>query len=130
MGKKKSERVLKVSRENRERLAKMYACSERMVVKALCFESISLLAKRIQYTARKEMGAWVEAAVPEEEILYDTMDNGERFMRQYFSNGAVLEINLITGNGWIRFKGEKKLPHDNVLLTDIPHMQEIAKSMK
>lgn len=72
MGKKKSARIIKVSAENREKLAKMFDCSERMVMKGLCFESISLLAKKIQYTALKEMGGWIEAAVPEEEIFYDT----------------------------------------------------------
>ena len=130
MGKKKSARIIKVSAENREKLAKMFDCSERMVMKALCFESISLLAKRIQYIAREEMGGWIEAAVPEEEIFYDTMENGERFMRQYFGNGAVIEISLATGGGKITFKGEPRYSYEEVLVSDIPTLQNYARNLK
>lgn len=130
MGKKKSARIIKVSAEKREKLAKMFDCSERMVMKGLCFESISLLAKKIQYTALKEMGGWIEAAVPEEEIFYDTMENGERFMRQYFGNGAVIEISLTTGNGTISFKGEPRYSYEEVLVSDIPTIQDYARNLK
>ena len=130
MGKKKSARIIKVSLENRRRLEKMFECSERMVMKALCYESQTLLARRIQHTAREEMGGWIEAAVPEDTIFYDTHEGGERFMRQYFANGAVLEISLLTGDGKISFKGEPRYSCEEVLVSDIPTLQNYARDLR
>ena len=108
MAKTKSTRTIKVSKENNAKLARMFNCTERMIYKALCFESETLLALKIRNVARKEMGGWVEAAVPEDEIFYDTVDSGDRFMRQYFNNGAVLEVSMTTGEGVVRFKGSPR----------------------
>ena len=130
MAKTQSARTIKVSKESKAKFAKLFNCTERMVYKALCFESQTLLARKIQYVARRDYGGWVEAAVPEAEIFYDTMDNGERFMRQYFNNGAVFSVSFKTGEGVVTFKGEPRLRYDQVLLTRIPQIQEIAKSMK
>ena len=101
-----------------------------MVYKALCFECQTLLARKIQYVARKEMGGWVEAAVPESEIFYDTMEDGERFMRQYFNNGAVFQVSFKTGEGVVMFKGVPRLHYDQVLMTRIPQIQDLARSMR
>ena len=130
MAKVKSVRTIKVSKENKARLAKLFGCTERMVYKALCFESQTLLARKIQHVARQEMGGWVEAAVPEDEIFYDTMDSGERFMRQYFNNGAVLEISMTTGEGVVRFKGSPRYRYEEVLVSDIPTIQNYARNLK
>lgn len=126
MEKTKSSRTIKVSNENKAKLAKLFGCSERMVYKALCFESETMLARKIRHVARTEMGGWVEAAVPEEEMFYDTMESGERVMRQYFGNGAVLEISLETGIGVVTFKGENVKHFDKVYVDDIPGIQSIA----
>ena len=115
MARRKSARTIKVTSESKKKLAKMFNCTERMVYKALCFECQTLLARKIQYVARKEMGGWVEAAVPEAEIFYDTMDSGERFMRQYFNNGAVLEVSMKTGTGTVFFKGSPRYRYNEVL---------------
>ena len=130
MTKTKSARTIKVSKEDKARLAKMFNCTERMVYKALCFECQTLLARKIQYVARKEMGGWVEAAVPEDEIFYDTMDDGERLMRQYFNNGAVLEVSMTTGEGLVRFKGSPRYRYSEVLVKDIPTIQDYARSLR
>ena len=130
MEKTKSSRTIKVSNENKAKLVKLFGCSERMVYKALCFEAETMLARKIRHVARTEMGGWVEAAVPEDEIFYDTMESGERVMRQYFGNGAVLEISLETGIGLVTFKGEAREHYDDVLVMDIPRIQEYARSMK
>ena len=126
MVKTRSSRTIKVSNENKAKLAKMFNCTERMVYKALCFESQTLLARKIQHVARKEMGGWIEAAVREDEIFYDTMDGGERVMRQYFGNGAVLEISLETGIGVVTFNGENVKHFEKVYVDDIPGIQSIA----
>ena len=130
MAKVKSVRTIKVSKENKARLAKLFGCTERMVYKALCFESQTLLARKIQHVARQEMGGWVEAAVPEDEIFYDTMDSGERFMRQYFNNGAVLEVSMTTGEGVVRFKGSPRYRYEEVLVSDIPTIQDYARNLR
>jgi len=130
MAKKKSARTIKVTEESKAKLAKLFGCTSRMVYKALCFECDTPLARKIQHVARKEMGGWIEAAVPEEEIFYDTMFEGERVMRQYFNNGAVMEINLVNGYCCVKFKGEIKKQNKGLMLVeDIPCMQEFARSL-
>lgn len=129
MAKTRSARTIKVSKENKAKLAKMFGCTERMVYKALCFEGETPLAHKIQHVARTEMGGWVEAAVPEDEIFYDTMDSGERFMRQYFNNGAVLEVSMTTGEGVVRFKGSPRYRYEEVLVSDIPTIQDYARNL-
>ena len=130
MAKKRSARTIKVSKENKAKLAKMFNCTDRMVYKALCFEGETPLAHKIQHIARTEMGGWVEAAVPEDEIFYDTMEGGERVMRQYFGNGAVLEVSMTTGEGKVTYKGKPRVRYDQVLLTSIPQIQEMARGMR
>lgn len=130
MARRKSARTIKVTSESKKKLAKMFNCTERMVYKALCFECQTLLARKIQYVARKEMGGWVEAAVPEAEIFYDTMDSGERFMRQYFNNGAVLEVSMKTGTGTVFFKGSPRYRYNEVLVRDIPTIQNYAQNLR
>ncbi|MBQ8098709.1 MAG: hypothetical protein IJ244_04230 [Bacteroidaceae bacterium] len=130
MARRKSARTIKVTSESKKKLAKMFNCTERMVYKALCFECQTLLARKIQYVARKEMGGWVEAAVPEAEIFYDTMDSGERFMRQYFNNGAVLEVSMKTGTGTVFFKGSPRYRYNEVLVSDIPTIQNYAQNLR
>ena len=130
MAKTRSARTIKVSKENKAKLAKMFNCTDRMVYKALCFEGETPLAHKIQHIARTEMGGWVEAAVPEDEIFYDTMEGGERVMRQYFGNGAVLEVSMTTGEGKVTYKGKPRVRYDQVLLTSIPQIQEMARGMR
>ena len=130
MAKTRSARTIKVSKENKAKLAKMFNCTDRMVYKALCFECQTLLARKIQYVARKEMGGWVEAAVPESEIFYDTMSDGERFMRQYFNNGAVFSVSFKTGQGVVMFKGEPVEHYEKVYVSQIPNIQDMAKALR
>lgn len=127
--KKKCKRTIKLSKESKVKLAKLFDCTERMVYKALCFECDTNLARKIQHVARKEMGGWVEAAVPESEIFYDTMENGERFMRHYFNNGSVFEVSLATGMGVIRHRGRIVKRYENVYLNQIPCIQQYAMNL-
>ena len=130
MEKTKSARTIKVSKENKAKLARMFKCTPRMVYKALCFECETELARKIQHVALKEMGGWIEAAGPEDEIFYDTLDSGERFMRQYFNNGAVLSVSFMTGQGKVVFKGKTVESYDTVLLNQIPNIQAMAKALR
>lgn len=127
--KDRSPRTIKVTPEVRDKLIKSFGVTERMLYKALCFESDSTLARKIQHTARKIYGGWIEAAVPEAEILYDTLEKGEHYLRQYFNNGAVLEINMSTSKGVIKFKGQQVESVEKVMMSQIPAMQERAAAM-
>ena len=130
MAKTKSVRTIKVSKENKEKLMKLFGCTERMVYKALCFECKTLLAKKIQHVALKELGGWIEASVPEDEIFYDTTEDGKHFMRQYFRNGAVLEVSMDTGIGVVMFKGEPVMRYEKVYVDEIPGIQSMAQSLR
>ena len=129
MEKKKSMRTVKVTNEVKKQLSVLFGCTERMVYKALCFETESDLARKIRYVALKEKGGWIEAAVPESDIFYDTTENGRHYMRQYFGNGAVLEFNLDTGGGTLLFKGKPVMSNERVLVSEIPELQHKAMSM-
>lgn len=130
MEKKKCPRVIKVSEQAKRELAKSFNCTVRTVYNALCFENISLLAKRIQYVALHEKGGWVEAAVPEAEIFYDTMEDGRHLMRQFFNNGAVLEVSMDDGNGVVMFKGEPVRHYKSVKIAEIPAIQVMAMGLR
>ena len=127
---KSAPRTIKVSDESKKKLAKIFKCTERMVYKALCYECESDLARKIQHVARKEMGGWIEATVPEAEIFYDTMENGERLLRQYFTNGAVLEVSFRSGDGVLRYRGKEVKRYSAVRMTQIPKIQATAKAMR
>ena len=79
-------RKIQTTLEVKRTLMKAFGVTERMVNRALSFDSDSVLARKIRHTARMK-GGWIEASVPEEEIFYDVTENGMRLMRQYFGNG-------------------------------------------
>ena len=130
MVKRSSARVIKLSGESKKKLAAMFGCSDRMVYKALCFECDTPLARRIRSVARCDMGGWIEASVSEEEIFYDTVEDGGRFLRQYYGNGAVLEVSMTTGEGVVRFKGSPRYRYEKVLVSDIPTIQDYARNLR
>ena len=121
-------RKIQTTMDVKRTLMKAFGVTERMVNRALSFDSDRELARKIRHTARMK-GGWIEASVPEEEIFYDVTENGMRLMRQYFSNGAVLEANMTTGTGIILFKGSKRKDYSKVYLSEIPSMQEYAKAL-
>ena len=122
-------RAVKVGREGMERLMKAFGCTQRMVYKALGFDSDTALARRIRHTALKETGGWIEASVPEDEIFYVSEEGGERVMRQYFRNGAVLEVSLTTSRGRVMLKGVCVKAYGEVKVSEIPEIQNWARSL-
>ncbi|MFC2439329.1 MAG: hypothetical protein ACFNVH_00700 [Segatella maculosa] len=121
-------RKIQTTMEVKRTLIKAFGVTERMVNRALSFNSDSELARKIRHTARMK-GGWIEASVPEEEIFYDITENGERLLRQYFENGAVLEANMTKGMIVVSYKGQPKKEYDDVLLTEIPATQEYARAL-
>ena len=125
----RSARTIKLGKESKSVLARMFGCTERMVYKALCFECDTALARRIRSVAREDMGGWIEASVAEDEIFYDTEEHGDRFLRQYFGNGAVVEINLTTGLGVVLHRGKLMKRYPCVTVKLIPEMQSMARGL-
>ena len=51
-------------------------------------------------------------------------------MRQYYGNGAVLEVSMDDGQGRVMYKGKTLVTVENVMVSDMPAMQETARSLK
>lgn len=79
-------RAIEVTTKTRQELAKVFDCTERMVWKALTWDSDTPLARKIRVAAI-EKGGRVMNWVPECETIHCTADGT---MHQTFGNGAVI----------------------------------------
>ena len=86
MGMKTNGRAIEVTTKTRQELAKVFSCTERMVWKALTWDSDTPLARKIRVAAI-EKGGRVMNWVPECETIHCTADGT---MHQTFGNGAVI----------------------------------------
>ena len=120
------EKRIQVTKEVRAKLAKTFNCTECMVYLALRYEKESKLARMIRHTARM-MGGWMVVSNPGFETYFD---NGGDTIRQYFGNGAVVELSKIDGSGVVLFKGEQVKKYENVMLSDIEGIQRYAVGLK
>lgn len=125
---------IEVGTDVRRKIVKMFGVCEQTVTNALNYSGgdgrgQNELARKIRRVAMENGGRRM-AYLPEEEIFYDTEKDGERFMRQYFSNGAVLEVSLRTGAGVVVFKGEPVGDYERVLVSELPGIQNFARSLR
>lgn len=118
-------RYIHVTREDREFLAKAFGVSSVTVWKALRFEEDTETIRKIQ-TAAKKRGGIVMVVIPEVETLYD-YDN---VMRQYFPNGALVEIDRNDGTGYVIFNGKTVKTYKNVAVKDINGINEYAAALR
>lgn len=93
-------KMITATKENRRFLAKKFNVTERMVYKALSGGSDSELARKIRHTALQR-GAQEVEMYDEFETWYDY----DGYIRQYFQNGAMLEIKKGTDEGIVFLKG-------------------------
>lgn len=117
-----------VTKEIRQKLMKIFGCSERMVFFALQFDErrgYSDLAKKIRMAAYENYGILMNV-VPAVETLFDH----DGYMRQYLPNGAMLEFSKNDGSGDVFFKGMKVKHYDLVMLNDIESIQNWAMTLK
>lgn len=117
-------KYISATTEQRKKLEKIYNCTERMIRKALSFQSRSDLAERIRLAATK-MGCQTYTVTKESECFYDSDGN----LVQPFQNGAVIELDKRTGNGRIVLNGIAVATYTDVNLTDIPAIQQRAASL-
>ena len=117
-----------VTRETRQKLMKIFSCTERTVFYALQFDEKkghSDLAKKIRKAAYENRGILMNE-IPALETLHDHDD----YMRQYLPNGVVLEFNKNNGNGDVYFEGKCVRHYENLLCSDIKGVQEYAKRLR
>ena len=106
-------------------LAKAFNVSSVTVWKALRFEQDTDTIRRIQKAAR-ERGGIVMAVAPVMETLHDH----DNVIRQYFPNGALLEISKNDSTGVVTYKGEEVRHYDNVTFSNIDSIQNFAAALK
>ena len=121
-------RYIHIMKEDREFIMKSLGVTERTVLNAIrCDEKRGHtdLAKRIRKLAMSR-GGIVMVVNPEIETLFDA----DNYMRQYFPNGALIELDKKAGTGDVLFKGERAGHYENVSLRDIEEIQAFASALK
>lgn len=97
-------KYIHVTKEDRAFLVKVFGVTPKMVQCALHYDvrrGGSELAKKIRKCAL-ERGGTVMAVSPEVETLHDA----DGYMRQYFPNGALIEVKKANGYYEVLHKGE------------------------
>lgn len=118
------DRYISATPEQRQKLMKIFDCTDRTVRNALTFSNNSGLSKRIRIAARKA-GCCVYATRKESECFFDSEGN----MVQPFENGAVIELYKKTGEGVLLHRGRTIERYSDVRVADIPAIQRKAMSL-
>lgn len=117
-----------VTKETRQKLMKIFGCTERMVFYALQFDEKkgnSDLAKKIRKAAYENYGILMNV-IPALETLHDH----DNYMRQYLPNGAVLEFNKNNGDGDVYIHGKCVRHYENLFWSDIEGIQNWAMTLR
>ena len=119
-----------VTKDTRQKLMKIFCCTERMVFYALQFDEKkgnSVMAKKIRKAAY-ESGGILMTESPALETLFDH----DGYMRQYLPNGAIIELGKTpeTKGGAVFFKGEKVRDYEDVKVSDIVNIQNWAMTLR
>ena len=121
-------KYIHIQRADREAIMKAFGVTERTVFNAIRLDGEkkeSELTRRIRQMAMQR-GGIVMVLCKEIECLFDA----DGYMRQYFLNGALMEISKDTGIVDIYHDGENVL-HTGPILTDaIKELQHFAQSLK
>lgn len=118
-------KYIHVTSEDRRFLAKAFGVSSVTVWKALRFEQDTETIRKIQKLAC-ERGGIVMAVIPVAETLHDH----DNVIRQYFPNGALLEISKNDTTAVLTFEGKEVKRYDNVTLDNIGGIQNFANALK
>lgn len=118
-------RYIHVTKEVREFLAKVFKVTDRTVWYAITFEKDNQLHRKIQMLAIKKGGILMN-----ELPALETFHDHDGYMRQYFPNGAMLELSKNDASGDVFFKGLKVRHYDCVMLNDIESIQNWAMTLR
>lgn len=117
---------IKVSKEDREILKKIFKVTERTVFNALgLVDENNDLHKRIRKAAMEHGGEWVT-----ELPVFETIHLTDGTMRQEFPNGAVVEFYRHDGSGKIFFKGREIERYEDVNVPMIFAIQAEAVELR
>lgn len=111
------------TKEMRQKAMKVFHVTEQTVFNAICFDSKrgnTDKAKRIRSFILQN-GGIVMVEQPEVETIHDA----EGMMRQYFPNGAMIEVNKITGDLTSYYKGAEMIKKENVSVRQLAEVQDI-----
>lgn len=115
-----------VSKETREKIAKLFNVTMRSVWNALNLDYPETdLTKRIRKVA-KENGGVVMTSIPAGEAIHFF----DGTMRMEFDNGAILEFYRKDGTGHIYVKGAEVEVYENVTLPMIYDIKERAAALR
>lgn len=119
-------RNIAVSKETREKIARIFGVSERTVWNALNLDYPGTeVTTRIRIAA-KENGGVVMATIPAGEAIHFA----DGTMRMDFENGAVVEFHRQDGSGHIFFKGSEVARFKNVTVPMIYEIREQASAIQ
>lgn len=121
-------KYIHIKREDREFIAKAFGITERSVFNAIRFDDRrgeTELARKIRKLAM-ERGGIVMVEIPEIETLHDA----DGYMRQYLPNDVLLEFSREDGGCDVFHKGMKVRHYENVLVRDIPEIQNWALTLR
>lgn len=121
-------KYIHIKREDREFIAKAFGITERSVLNAIRFDDRrgeTELARKVRKLAM-ERGGIVMVEIPEIETLHDA----DGYMRQYLPNDVLLEFSREDGGCDVFHKGMKVRHYENVLVRDIPEIQNWASTLR
>lgn len=118
-------KYIHVTGEDRSFLSKLFGVSSVTVWKALRYEGDTDTLRKIRKAAM-ERGGIVMAVSPMMETLHDA----DGYMRQYFPNGALLEVNKEDDTAQIIFNGKVVKRGEQALPSVIGGMQKYAATLK
>ncbi len=121
-------KYIHIKKEDREFIMKALDVTERTVFNAIRFDSKrgdTELARKIRKLAMAR-GGIVMVVAPEIECLYDA----DGYMRQYLPNNTLLEFSFEDGGCDVFHKGCKVRRYENVMVNDIPNIQNWASALR
>lgn len=121
-------KYIHITKENREFLVKAFGVTGKTVQNAVRFDAErgdTDLAKKIRKVAL-ERGGIVMAVAPEVETLHDA----DGYMRQYFPNGALIEVKKENGFYEVLFKGEVVKTGAGLTIAQLEGLQAFAGGLK
>lgn len=121
-------KYIHITKEDREFLMKAFGVTSKMVQYAVRYDERrggSDLAKKIRKVAL-DRGGIVMAVAPEVETLHDA----DGYMRQYFPNGAMIEVKKENGYYEVQYKGASVKRGAGLTIPQLGELQSWAASLK
>lgn len=121
---------IEVTKQDKEKLTKIFRCSQKMVYLSLTYQRDSEKARKIRSTAVREYGGRVMSHCPECETIHNVTEDGRSLMVQYFDNGVKLEADKKTGDVSLYDRKGKELGRwQDVKVTKLSEIQIYAESL-